>query len=83
MVPSDERAEQLAVAARMADAVTRRAALDEAVGILSCWQRCGTGQARRNLVDLGDLVGRDAEVARMAAVVDARADGRADPDYWD
>jgi hypothetical protein len=83
MFPPDERAEQLAVAARLAGVVTRRAALEEAVGILSCWQRCDTGQARQNLVESGDLVGQDAEVARMAAVVDARADGRADPDYWD
>jgi hypothetical protein len=83
MAPSDERAEQLVVAARLVGAVTRRAALDEAVGILSCWQRCDTRQARQNLAELGNLVGQDAEVARMAAVVDARADGRADPDYWD
>jgi hypothetical protein len=83
MPPQDEHAERLAVAARLTDALARRTALDEAVGILSCWQRCDSGQARRNMTERGYVDGQDAEVARMAAAVDARADGRADPDYWD
>jgi GAF domain-containing protein len=82
MPSSDERPEQIGVARRLVDALARRTALDEAVGILSCWQRCDTVQARHNLVKRGAVVGQDAEVARMAAVVDAQADGRADPD-WD
>jgi hypothetical protein len=82
MPSSEERPEQIAVARRLVDALARRTALDEAVGILSCWQRCDTVQARKNLVKRGGVVDQDAEVARMAAVVHAQADGRADPD-WD
>jgi hypothetical protein len=84
MTSSDEHAaEQHAVAARLVDELPRRVALDEAVGIVSCWRRCGAWQARRHLVEFDGPQRQDAEVARLAAVVETRADSRSDPDYWD
>ncbi|MGC4956083.1 hypothetical protein ACLQ2P_22900 [Actinomadura citrea] len=82
MADFDERAEQIAMARRLVHVLARRTAFDEAVGIVSCWQKCGTVQARRSLVEHENVAGQDAEVARLAAIVDDRADGRADPD-WD
>jgi hypothetical protein len=82
MADSAERAEQIAVARRLSHALARQTAFDEAVGIVSCWQGCGPVQARRNLVGHDGAAEQDAEVDRLAALVDARADGRADPD-WD
>jgi hypothetical protein len=57
-------------------------ALDEAVGIRGAWQGCDTGQARENLLADEGFAGQHAEAARIAAIVDAQAEGRTDPD-WD
>ncbi len=73
MTPTGHDEDRAALAARMVTALSRRTALEEAVGVLRCWHDCGTAQARLDLVD--------DEVARVAAVVDADADGRADPDW--
>jgi hypothetical protein len=70
------------MARRVTHAVVRQTAFDEAVGVESCRQSCGPVQARRNLVERDGSAEREAEVDRLAALVDARADGRADPD-WD
>lgn len=67
---------------RLTSSLARRAALEEAVGALSCWEHCDATQARQDLVAPGHLDDQDAEVARVAAIVDARADGHGDPD-WD
>jgi hypothetical protein len=75
-------AQQLAMAGRIAHAMADRAAMSEAVGIMRSWHRCDTAQARQNLADNSGADGQDAEAARVAAIVDAQADGRTDPD-WD
>nr|WP_042187585.1 hypothetical protein [Kibdelosporangium sp. MJ126-NF4]CEL18204.1 hypothetical protein [Kibdelosporangium sp. MJ126-NF4]CTQ90565.1 hypothetical protein [Kibdelosporangium sp. MJ126-NF4] len=80
---ADRHARHLALAGRITHALTQRAAMAEAVGIMRCWQSCDAVQARRDLVDNGGGVDRqDAEAARVTALVDALADRRADPD-WD
>ncbi len=73
--------DRTALAARMVTALSRRTALEEAVGVVRCWHDCGTAQARRDLVDQDGVAGQDAQAARVVAIVDADADGRADPDW--
>lgn len=46
------------------------------------WFGCSRAEAVRLLEDRRDGPAQDAESRRVAAVVDAAADGRADPD-WD
>jgi hypothetical protein len=77
MTRPDPDADALAAAGRrLLDSLAARAAVDEAVGVLQGWQGCDAAQARDDLTeDTG------AEAARVAAAVDARADGTADPDY--
>jgi hypothetical protein len=82
VIPPGDGAEPSAVVRRVTSSLARRAARDEAVGVLSCWQHCDATQARRDLVARERLDDQDAEVARVAAIVNARADGRGDPD-WD
>lgn len=67
-------------ARRLLERTRQRAARNEAVGILQAWQACGRQQARDDLDDAHGLAGPDAEARRVIAVVDAAADGRADPD---
>jgi hypothetical protein len=67
-------------ARRLLERTAQRAALNEAVGILQAWQACGRQQARDDLDHAHGLAGQDAEARRVIAVVDAAADGRADPD---
>jgi hypothetical protein len=62
------------------DAVDRRSARGEAVGILRQWHRCGTAQARQDLSD-GDLAERDAAASRAVEITDGDADPCADPDW--
>ncbi|HEX3732417.1 MAG TPA: hypothetical protein VHU91_05780 [Mycobacteriales bacterium] len=69
-------------ALRLLGAVVRRAVLNEAIGALQCWGRCGTGQARRELRDRGEVGGQEAAAARVAVTVNTSAQNRADPD-WD
>jgi hypothetical protein len=80
MTRPDPDADSLAVAGRLLDSLAGRVAVDEAVGILRGWQGCDAAQARH---DLTGGAGLGAEAARVAAAVDARADGTADPDYGD
>jgi hypothetical protein len=82
MTRPDPDADSLAAAGRrLLDSLARRTAVGEAVGVLRSWQGCDAAQARDELTeDTGDA-GLDAEAARVAAAVDDRADGTADPDY--
>jgi hypothetical protein len=73
---------QVAVAGRLAQGLARRAMVAEAVGVMRCWQRCDTAQARRTLTENAGSDGQDAEAVRVVAIVDAQADGCADPE-WD
>lgn len=60
-----------------------RVAREEAVGVLQSWQRCDMGEARRTLADGkggASRLGQDSEAARVAAIIEADARGRADPD---
>jgi hypothetical protein len=62
----------------------RRATLSEGVGILQVWRPCRQQQARDELYLAHGDAGQGAEARRMIAVVDAAADGRADPETaWD
>jgi hypothetical protein len=67
----ESSAEQRLLAARVVRGVRRRAAFHEGVGAL--W----SGGSRSG-VDQPD----EAEAARGAAIVEARAQGRGDPDWW-
>lgn len=69
-------------AERLIATMHARAAADEAVGVLRSWQQCGTAQARRLLRERGVVDSQSAEVARVAALVDADAQPADDPD-WD
>ncbi|RSM63034.1 hypothetical protein DMH03_13430 [Amycolatopsis sp. WAC 01376] len=69
--------ELLEAAAGLVRALEGRAAVNEAVGVLQGWQGCDTAHALNAAIDAG----RDAEAVRIAAIVDAQADGTADPDY--
>ncbi|HWM06431.1 MAG TPA: hypothetical protein VNP92_29165 [Actinophytocola sp.] len=57
-----------------------RATLSEGVGILRTWRRCEQQQARDDLYAEHGGAGQDAEARRVIAVVDAAADGQADPE---
>jgi hypothetical protein len=81
MTPAGHDQDRTALAERMVAAVSRRAELDEAVGVFRCWHVCDAVQARRDLVDDGGTAGQDAEAARVVALVNAQAEGRADPDW--
>ena len=66
------------------DRMRRRATLSEGVGILQVWRLCRQQQARDELYAEHGGAGQGAEACRMIAVVDATADGRADPEAnWD
>ncbi|MEU3627851.1 hypothetical protein BS329_09135 [Amycolatopsis coloradensis] len=73
--------DSFANAAWVVRALERRVAVNEAVGVLRGWQDCDAGQALADLTGDTGPAGRDAEAARIAAVVNAQADGTADPDY--
>lgn len=75
--------EALATAVRLVDALEGPAAVNEAIGILRGWQGCDAAQALDNLTGGAGPAERDAEAARIVAVVNAQADGTADPDYGD
>ncbi|MCX2946970.1 hypothetical protein [Lentzea sp. NEAU-D7] len=63
-----------AAARRLVEAVERRAALHEAIGVVRAW----SGDVPERFGDTE----REAEVARVTAAVDAAAERRSDPD-WD
>ncbi|RSN54596.1 hypothetical protein DMH01_36015 [Amycolatopsis sp. WAC 04182] len=73
--------ESLEIAARLVQALEGRAVVSEAVGVLQGWQGCDFAQALDGLSGGTGQAGREAEAARIAAIVDAQADGTADPDY--
>jgi hypothetical protein len=82
MTPPDPGADSLAAAGRrLLDSLAGRAAVNEAVGVLRGWQGCDAAQARDDLTGDTGAAGLGAGAARVAAAVDARADGTADPDY--
>ncbi|SDJ50992.1 hypothetical protein SAMN04488074_102244 [Lentzea albidocapillata subsp. violacea] len=70
-----------AAAQRLVEAVTRRAALHEAIGVVRAWSGDRDGVPAWFCERRSDAE-REAEVARVNAVVDAAAERRADPD-WD
>ncbi|GAB3158442.1 hypothetical protein [Amycolatopsis sp. NPDC004378] len=72
------------VARRLLTRTELRAAENEAVGILQVWHDCRREQARDELDVTGTAAGQEVEARRIIAVVDADANGRADPDAgWD
>jgi hypothetical protein len=81
MTPTGHDKNRTALATRMMAAVSRRADLEQAVGVFRCWHSCDAVQARQDLVDDGGMAGQDAEAARVVAIVDAQAERRADPDW--
>lgn len=72
-----------AAAQRILDAIRRRAALHEAVGVVLVWGGDNRSDVLERLCDRRSEADREAEVARVNAVVDAAAEGRADPDWRD
>jgi hypothetical protein len=58
-----------------------RAAVQEAVGVLAVWGSCDQAQARAELGEQPTPATVAAEAARVAAITDASADNRADPDW--
>ncbi|ADJ48273.1 hypothetical protein AMES_6448 [Amycolatopsis mediterranei S699] len=79
--PDPDTGSLAAAGRRLLDSLARRVAVDEAVGVLQGWQGCDAAQARGELTEDAGDVGLGAEAARVAAAVDAQADGTADPDY--
>ncbi|MEU4448561.1 hypothetical protein AB0K14_10025 [Actinosynnema sp. NPDC050801] len=75
-------ARQIRAARRIAGSLDRRAALHEAIGAVRAWDGGTLRQAGARFRACGGETQRDAEVARVAAEVDATADPRADPE-WD
>jgi Fe-S cluster assembly iron-binding protein IscA len=73
--PPSERAQQLLATLR------HRAAAQEAVGVLAVWGGCDQVQARAELAEQPTTATVAAEAARVAAISDAGADDRADPDW--
>ncbi len=69
-----------AAAHRLVHAVTRRAALHEAIGVVQAWSG-DHGDVLERLCDRRSDAEREAEVARVNALVDAAAEGRGDPDW--
>ncbi|MEV8437843.1 hypothetical protein AB0425_10760 [Actinosynnema sp. NPDC051121] len=74
-------ARHIRAARRIAGSLDRRAALNEAIGAVRAWDGGTAGQARARFRECDGEVQRDAEVARVAAEIDATADRRADPDW--
>lgn len=70
-----------AAAQRIVDGVTSRAALHEAVGIVLAWHGGDQGHALEEFCGQRVEADREAEVARLKAVVDAEARNREDPDW--
>ncbi|MEU4805040.1 hypothetical protein [Actinosynnema sp. NPDC023587] len=81
--PDGSSADRVAAARRIVDEVVNRGAFYEAVGIVAGGVGGGDPASADERFSAGydDLRCR-AEAARIAAIVDAAADGRADPD-WD
>ncbi|MFJ8965999.1 hypothetical protein ACIRG5_42075 [Lentzea sp. NPDC102401] len=69
-----------AAAQRLVDAIARRAALHEAMGVVQAW---GGDDVLERLGAQRSSAECEAEVARVNAVVDAAAEQRADPDWGD
>jgi len=72
---------RLDAARRIAGSLTRRAALHEAIGVVRGRDGGTAWQADERFRACDGDVQRDAEVARVAAEVEATADPRADPDW--
>jgi hypothetical protein len=68
-------------ARRITGSMDRRAALNEAIGAVRAWDGGTTRQAGARFRACDGDVQRDAEVARVAAELDATADRRADPEW--
>lgn len=80
MFPPDPNGAANTDAARLLLAsLASRTVIGEAVGIVQGWRGCDAAEGLRFLS--GDAGGPGAEAARVAAVSDSAAEGRADPDY--
>ena len=72
------------VAHRIQQRLRSRTGVNEGVGIFQVWNACRQQQARDRLLAAHGRAGQGSEATRMIAVVDAEAQGRADPDAgWD
>ncbi len=72
-----------AAARRIIDAVTSRAALHEAIGVVLAKSGGDQGDVMEQFCGDHSTAEREAEVAWVNAVVDAAADRSADPDWVD
>ncbi|MEV6717543.1 hypothetical protein AB0M48_36535 [Lentzea sp. NPDC051208] len=82
MTSSSRGSGDAAAAQRLVDAITRRAALHEAIGVVQAWSG-DQDHVLERFCDRRSDAEREAEVARVNAVVDAAAERRADPDWGD
>ena len=83
-MPGRSEEERENAARSLVERVRRRAELNEAIGILQAWSGCGEQQARSDMHAHHGISGQHVEASRMIAVVNADADGRADPDVrWE
>jgi chorismate mutase len=82
MTSSSRGSGDAAAAQRLVEAITRRAALHEAIGVVQAWSG-GQDDVLERFGDRRSDAEREAEVARVNAVVDAAAERRADPDWGD
>jgi hypothetical protein len=63
------------------EGVSRRAALHEAAGVLRVWSGGDQQRAGALIDEYNSTGGGEAEVARLAAIVDAQARSGVDPDW--
>ncbi|HUQ56351.1 hypothetical protein [Lentzea sp.] len=83
-MPSRDRCSDDAVAARrIVSGVTSRAALHEAIGVVLAQGGGDRGQVMERFCGHRTDADREAEVARVNAVVDAAAERCSDPDWED
>lgn len=81
MVPSVPYDTAHAAARSLRVSLTARTTIGEAVGVLRDWHGCDAEEALRVLTGDAGATGVGAEAVRVAAVVDAAAEGGTDPDY--
>ncbi|RDI34801.1 hypothetical protein [Lentzea flaviverrucosa] len=81
MTSSSRGSGDASAAQHLVEAITRRAALHEAIGVVQAWSGDQDDVLGR-FCDRRTEAEREAEVERVNAVVDAAAERRTDPD-WD
>jgi hypothetical protein len=83
MTPENRCTGDAAAARRIVDAVTNRAALHEAIGVVLARGGRDRGDVMEQFCGDRSTAEREAEVAWVNAGVDAAADRSADPDWED